>query len=148
LRQGTVAVVVAANLLRHLKDPVAALREWQGLVGPTGQLWILEDEPALDGSPGSLYRDLQAFLSRVVPGRRALQPRSAFRDLVAADRRWRLGRLRNRQRPEDLPALIDWLSGHATAGDEQAGALAARLREEGLDYGEYWWGRWAREEAA
>ena len=75
LRGGGCGILVAANLLRHLPEPASAVAAWRRALRPDGVLWILEDEPAADEGPGSLYRDLQGWLLRHGPsGRGPLLP--------------------------------------------------------------------------
>ena len=147
LHPGSAGAVIMGNTYRHLDDGPAALARWREAMRGDGCLWILEDEPAGDGRPGALYRDLQRLLDDLVPLRRGtLLPLAAFRHSLSSERGWSFGLERNRETPADLAALIAGLEFHG--GTVPAAArMAAALRVEGLDYGHYWWARWSSEES-
>lgn len=145
LRSASVAVLVMGNLYRYLDDGGARLRRWRDALQPGGVIWILEDEPAADGEPGALYRDLQAYLDTLVHDRRgALLPLDRFRAGLDSTRGWTFGRERNTETMEESGPLLAGLDLHASKSPAAA-RIAAAIRADGLDYGHYWWARWAPE---
>jgi SAM-dependent methyltransferase len=150
-RPGTFAMVVAANLLRHLwrwLDPTCGPTAWRDLLAPGGSLYVFEDEPASAPCAARNFRDLQTFLAGVHELQRGpLLPSGTF---AAARRRWRWpgawqdGRAPNAW-PADPQAVLALLAGERL----EAGAPADRLRQaiarDGLSYGSYWWTRWREE---
>lgn len=152
LREGSVALLVAANLLRQLwplPGRAAVPADWQRCLAPGGRLWVFEDEPTARPASARNYRDLQAFLARLdVWSRRPLLARAEFLRCLgggpAADR-WRCDAAANAERPGDLGPL---LAGLESGGDEGEGRrLAAAIRRHGLAYGDFWWARWQGEAA-
>lgn len=152
LRSGF-ALVVAANLLRHVWATVASEgpRAWQDLIAPGGSLWILEDEPCERPPAARNYRDLQDLLADLQPGRHGrLLPRATF---DAARRRWPgsgawASGVAENVWPADAPAVVAMLD----AGRPEATGRVARLRDAlsrtGLSYGRYWWACWRPEGGA
>jgi len=144
LRAGAWDVVVLANLLRHL--PEAAIRaelwySWLDLLGADGDLFILEDEPAVGPGPAWNYMRLQALLAEL-PGRGPLLPLVEFR------RRCRRGPVRiaaaglqaNRY-PLDATAVGDMLADGTPPRGSAAAKLAADIARDGIALGSYWWAR-------
>ncbi|MHB8079379.1 MAG: class I SAM-dependent methyltransferase, partial [Candidatus Krumholzibacteriia bacterium] len=73
LPDGSVALLVAANLLRHLwtsRGPLAVPAAWQRCLAPDGRLWIFEDEPVSQPPAARHYREAMTLLARLDPGRR------------------------------------------------------------------------------
>ena len=102
---GACDLVVASNLVRHLLAVTGHLRflgSWLALLKPGGSLFVFEDEPATEEGPAGNYRDLQEFLSRLVPEARGpLLARRDFLDRAAAahpDVIWEHDLVRNLQR--------------------------------------------------
>jgi len=149
LRDGGCGLLVAANLLRHLPHPAAAVAAWRRALRPDGVLWILEDEPAAAAGPGGLYRDLQGWLVRHgPPGRGALLPQRRARELLDDGPGWRWGGFVNQEALRDPAALLAGLRAAAAGGDAAAAVLADRLERESFAYGEAWWARWQQEAVA
>lgn len=148
LRRGGCGVLVAANLLRHLPEPRAAVDAWREALRPDGRLWILEDEPAAGDGPGALYRDLQAYLQRRDPLRRGpLMAREQMESFVTGEAGWSWGSFRNREPLRDPAPLKIALATAAVGGDTAAAGLLERLEHEPFTYGDAWWARWSREDA-
>ncbi len=146
LSPGSVPVLVAANLLRHLAfdRPEAVPGSWIGLLRPGGVLWIFEDEPG-DATPGAAnYKDLQSWLARLVPGRSPLLSLTSFRDGFApgADDGWSFGLAAN-EYPASVDGALAVLEPDFGDVEGEAGRLADRIRAHGLSYGQYWWARYA-----
>jgi len=151
LKPGSVQFLVAANLLRHLWPlptlaPVPAA--WLNCLAPGARLYILEDEPAGDPPAARNYRDLQAFLARVVlSGRGPLLPRMAFEAALAeapASRhpgRWILASQENRW-PVNTKAVLTMLAGDKERSAGDADRLMRSITRHGLSYGTYWWACW------
>jgi SAM-dependent methyltransferase len=153
LRRGTVDLLLAANVIRHLgfprsNRPVPAV--WHDLVAPGGCLYVFEDSPE-SGTPAlNNYRDLQTYLARVAPElRRPLVPRARFATACRRERSapaWRFGRERNTW-PCDIEVVLQLLAGVREEPASPAGEgreLRDRIARDGLDYGYYWWARWER----
>lgn len=146
------AVVVAANLLRHVWREVAAEGPvaWRQLVAPGGALWILEDEPVSEPAPARHYRDLQDLLSRLDPeGRGPLLTSRRFearRKTWSWPGLWLSGVAENRW-PVDSAGVSAWLAKGVQRPGGEAGRLADGIRRDGLAYGRYWWSRWSEEAA-
>ncbi len=150
--RGRFAVVVAANLLRHLWTRVGGdgPRVWAELVAPGGALWILEDQPALASDPSRHYADLQALLARLDPAGRG--PLRSLQEFRRRRRRWRWGgswqdgELDNGW-PLDAGRVVAWLD----SGLPDRGGEVARLRDgiarDGIACGRAWWARWQPEVA-
>lgn len=155
LADGSVALLVAANLLRHLwsaRGGEALPEAWHRCLAPDGRLWIFEDEPVSRPPAARHYRDAMTLLARLDPqGRRPLLSLGQFLGrLDAAGRRngWQHGMAGNEMTIDAPEALAVLLAGEG--GDTRApGArLAAAIRRDGLSYGPYWWARWTREGTA
>ena len=153
LRSGTMDLVVAANLFRHIfpADPRAGfLDHWRRLLRPGGALFLFEDEPA--GFPAAVrnYRRVQEFLNRLLPAVRGpLLARAGFERLLGSGRwgtDWVLGSGRNELEP-DLEAVRGLLfSGHPSPEGEASRLLRA-LEQDGLAYGDFWWACWRADPA-
>jgi SAM-dependent methyltransferase len=152
LGEGSVGLLICANLLRHLWPPPGGRvvpDDWRRCLRAGGALFILEDEPRSRPAAVRHYRDLQAFLARVDPGgRRPLLPRQRFEARLARSGErggWRTGAGRNRY-PADRRAAAALLRGTGTGtrdgGEGEAARLARAIARDGLDYGEYWWACW------
>lgn len=145
VRQGSCDLVLAANLVRHLRPAHPALdflAAWRDLVAPGGWLFILEDEPTPRPRGAVRYRQLQDFLARVMPsGRGPLIGLGAFRDTLSGHglaEGWTFGGAVNRY-PLDAGPVVDMLRGADLDPDGQAARLAADIAKDGLDPGRYWW---------
>jgi hypothetical protein len=146
VRARSLDLVVIPNLLRHMlpvEAGVGFLGRWLELLKPGGSLYIFEDEPG-DDSPGEAnYRDLQVFLSRLLPESRGpLVPLEKFRTNSAAflDRAaWEFGKVRNRQAIAAEPVLE--MLGHQYEPGGEVGRLVKNIGAHGLDPGYYWWAR-------
>jgi len=155
LRDGSVALLVAANLLRHLwpaRGPAAVPEAWRRCLAPDGRLWIFEDEPVSSPPVARHYREAMTLLARLDPGRRrALLPLGRFlARLDAGGRRegWRHGMAANEAvvaAPEALARLVGGQGGGPAAPGPR---LAAAIRRDGISYGPYWWARWTGEAQA
>jgi SAM-dependent methyltransferase len=135
---GACDLVVASNLVRHLLAVTGGLRflgSWLALLKPGGSLFVFEDEPAMEEGPAGNYRDLQDFLSRLVPEARGpLLARRDFLGLAAGDHpdlRWEHGLVRNLHGLDSAP-ILDLL---------EPGPLKRAIESEGVDPGHYWWAR-------
>jgi SAM-dependent methyltransferase len=145
LREGSLDLLLAGNLVRHLvpaRPDLGFLAGWLALLRPGGSLFILEDEPASRPGPAANHRDLQAFLARLWPtGRGPLLSRTAFlrrlpiryQSLLAdggvGDNRW----------PQDADAAVAMLERGAPAPGDEAARLAAAIAAGGLACGRQWW---------
>ncbi len=155
LADGSLGLLVAANLLRHLwspRGPEAVPEDWLRCIAPDGRLWIFEDEPVSRPPAARHYRDAMTLLARLDPGgRRPLLPLGRFlARLDAAGRRdgWRHGMAVNATPAAAPGALAELLAGQGGGPEAPGVRLAAAIRREGLSYGPYWWARWSREESA
>jgi SAM-dependent methyltransferase len=147
LLPGSLDLVIAANLVRHLLPAQPAcgfLSLWLSLLKPGGAVFILEDEPTANPPSAARYRDLQAFLARLSPGARGpLVSGKAFRRKlppVLAARVDACGSAANAW-PQDAGAVVAMLrAGAPTAGGEAA-RLADAISADGLSCGRQWWCR-------
>jgi SAM-dependent methyltransferase len=150
---GRFAIVVAANLLRHVWPQVAGCGPvpWQELVAPGGCLWILEDEPL--GRPPAVrnYRDLQTMLAQLLPTERApLLAAAAFRRRRRSWRwpgGWHDGEEENRW-PLAAAPVVAWLQAGRPRPGGEVDRLLAAIRRDGLSCGRCWWTRWQPQEAS
>ncbi len=152
LGEGTVDLLIAANLLRHVWPPPrgeAVPAEWLRCLAAGGKLYIFEDEPTARPRAARNYRDLQDFLAAVDPAtRRPLLPRARFLARAAPGRtgsRWEWGVHPNLQPVRSPDSVIAWLRGGGGEAEGQAQRLAAAIARHGLAYGDYWWACWTAE---
>lgn len=147
LRPGSVAILAAANVLRHLAPgrPPAVPLSWPESLRPDGVLWIFEDQPDGATAAAANYRDLQSWLAAVVPGRAPLLPvddfRAAQRDATGLAG-WEFG-LQANSYPARAGAAIDLLTPARGEPEGAARRLIDGIRADGLEYGEFWWARYA-----
>jgi SAM-dependent methyltransferase len=143
---GSLDLLLVPNLLRHLvpKDPgLGFLARWLDFLKPGGSLFIFEDEPATEPAGAAHYRDLQEFLSRLMPESRGpLLPLADFMARIAAPRfscNWEFGMIRNTQNldADVVQAFLDPGTGHRG----ESGRLRIGIDRDGLDPGDYWWAR-------
>jgi SAM-dependent methyltransferase len=153
LGHGRIALIVAGNLLRHLwplPQHAPVPDGWRGALAPGGCLYLFEDEPVARPAAARHYRDLQAFLARLVPeSRRPLLALADFRQACAADRAaagWSFGTAANRW-PVNRRDVLAWLEQPGLSDDGEAARLVGCIRADGIGYGTYWWARWCDEEA-
>ena len=138
ISMGACDLVVASNLVRHLLAVAGNLRfleSWLDLLKPGGSLFVFEDEPAVGDGPAGNYRDLQEFLSRLVPEARG--PLLARRDFLGLatvehpDVTWEHGLARN----------LHGLDGSAIMDLLEPGPLKRAIEAGGVDPGHFWWAR-------
>ncbi|MDX2474203.1 MAG: methyltransferase domain-containing protein [Candidatus Krumholzibacteria bacterium] len=145
IRPGSLKILVAANLVRHIA-PRQRLGEfvlaWRRLLKPDGQLFIFEDEPSQAPPAERNFRDLQAFLAQMMPESRGpLMSLERFRQTVGAEAKregWNFGFQRNEE-TLNATEVMRFLSAGAGA---QVGAVAKLVRaigRDGLDPGQFWW---------
>ncbi len=139
-------LLVVPNLLRHMIPALADfsfLGRWLDLLKPGGSLFIFEDEPGTASRGEINYRDLQAFLARLMPESRGpLIPLEEFKTRSSSFQKaavWEFGLVRNRHTIAAAPVL-DMLGPGVAAGGETA-LLARNIGRDGLDPGHYWWAR-------
>ncbi len=143
------ALVMAANLLRHLTNPHSVLTLWRSLLVPGGILWLFEDEPAANGEPGALYRDLQQYLRQLNPrGRGPLWPRARFEAMIVDEPGWLVESFTNEEQLQDKASLLSLLDQMADHGGAEAARLAADLRRGPFSYGRTWCARWTERAGA
>ena len=155
LADGSVDVLVAGNLLRHIwplshDSPVPS--GWQCCLATEGRLYVFEDEPADTPLAVRHYRDLLIFLTRFSGvGRRPLLPRRTFEAALATGPQrsgcWRLGWQDNHW-PVDIAAIQGLLRGNGRKLTGEAQRLASAIDRDGLSYGIYWWACWIPEAVA
>lgn len=141
---GSLDVLVVPNLLRHLIPAGGGLKfmaGWLDLLKPGGSLFIFEDEPATEPAGALHYRDLQEFLSRLMPESRGpllsladFKVRMAHESLSCV---WKFGLLRNTQ-TLDAEAVLGFLDPGADSSGEP-GRLRTAIGRDGLDCGDFWW---------
>ena len=153
VRSGSVAIVVAPNLVRHLaprRELGQWVASWRALLKPGGRLYVFEDAPTGDAPAHRNFRDLQAFLARLLPeSRGALLPRSRFRELVAEalpGAEWSWGEQANDSRI-DAGEVMRMLGAGQGAADGPVAGMIRRIGRDGVAPGRYWWGSVAAEEA-
>lgn len=141
---GTLDLLLAPNLCRHLAsaDPsLGFLARWLEILKPGGSLFIFEDEP--DDTPAGVarYRDLQVFLSRLMPESRGpLLPLVEFKTRVSAlefPADWNFGLVRNLQTID--PAVVLEMLGQGGEPEGESGRLMRAIGSDGLDPGCFWW---------
>jgi len=155
LADGSIALLVCANLLRHLwsaRGPEAVPEGWRRCLAPDGCLWIFEDEPVSSPPAARNYREAMTLLARLDPeGRRPLLSLGGFLarlDDAGLREGWRHGMAVNESRVEDPEALARLLAGRGGGPEAPGVRLAAAIRRDGISYGPFWWARWSREAAA
>ena len=147
VRAGSVSVLVAANLVRHLtpRHHLAKwVAHWRGLLKPGGALFLFEDEPSQATIGTRNFRDLQAFLARLMPETRGpLLSLARFREMVVAPEepaQWTFGRQRN-QETISATEVVRFLSGGQGTPTGPVAGLIRSIGRDGLDPGEFWWAR-------
>jgi len=143
---GSLDLLLVPNLLRHLvtTDPALGfLAGWLDLLKPRGSLFIFEDEPVTEPAGAARYRDLQEFLSRLMPESRGpLLSLVDFQARAAAPCffcNWEFGLIRNTQ-TIDTEVVLGFLDpGAASSGESDR--LRTGIERDGLDPGNYWWAR-------
>jgi SAM-dependent methyltransferase len=147
LRLGSLDLIIAANLVRHLlpaQPTFGFLTIWLSLLKPGGAVLILEDEPTSNPRAAARYRDLQTFLARLCPAERGpLVSGKAFRRKLPPSLAARVdcfGTAANAW-PQNADAVVAMLrAGAPTAGGEAA-RLADAISADGLSCGRQWWCR-------
>ena len=143
---GSLDLLLAPNLLKHLlpTDPALGfLSGWMKMLKPGGSLFIFEDDPR--GIPAGVahYRDLQEFLSRLMPESRGpLLPLADFKtrvSILGLTASWDFGLVRNRQ-TIDAEAVLAFL-GQGGEPVGEPGRLMKGIGRDGLDPGYFWWAR-------
>jgi SAM-dependent methyltransferase len=147
LAAGSLDLVVASNLVRHLAvrhEGLPFLDTWLGLLQPGGSLYIFEDEPGDSPAGTANFRDLHAFLARLMPVTRGpLLPLDKFRaavDRSACPACWDYGRVKNEYQL-DAGAAMRMLRGQGATPQGEASRLIRAIGRRGLDAGWYWWAR-------
>lgn len=147
LRRQSLDLVIAANLVRHLlpqQPTLDFLETWLSLLKPGGAVFILEDEPTTMQPAAARYRDLQAFLSRLLPGERGpLVSLASFGRRLPPELRRRVDAtgIAANEWPQDGGVAVAMLrSGRPPAGSEAA-RLADAISADGLACGRMWWCR-------
>jgi len=147
LRAGSLSVLVAANLVRHLtpRHHLAKwVAHWRGLLKPGGALFLFEDEPSQATIGARNFRDLQAFLAQLMPETRGpLLSLARFREMVVAPEEtahWTIGRQRN-QETISATEVVRFLSGGQGTPTGPVAGLIRSIGRDGLDPGEFWWAR-------
>ncbi len=147
LRVGSLSILVAANLVRHLtpRHHLAQwVSRWRGLLKPGGALFIFEDEPSQRTNATRNFRDLQAFLARLMPETRGpLMPLARFRESVVTAEdaaAWTFGRQRNRE-TISATEVVRFLSGGQGTPTGPVAGLIRSIGRDGLDPGDFWWAR-------
>jgi len=155
LRPGSLAVLVAANLVRHLVprhrlgDIIAG---WRRLLKPGGALFIFEDEPGRATPAERNFCDLQAFLAQLLPESRGpLLALSRFRKVVgdeADPTPWTFGFQQHKDEPLNATEVMRFLSaGEGTPTGAVAGLIRS-IGRDGLTPGRYWWAQVGHGETA
>ncbi len=147
VRQRSLAVVVAANLVRHLRPRQRLgewLESWRRLLRPDGALYILEDDPDPTVPAQRNFRDLQRFLARLLPeSRGTLLGLNRFRESVASGEAaagWTFGYQQNGVGvdPTEVLRLLSAGQGRVTGAEA---ALSEAISRDGIAPGRYWWAR-------
>lgn len=148
LREGSVDVLVAGNLVRHLLpgDPEARFLEgWARTLKPGGALFVLEDRPTARNRPQQNYLAFQEFLGELAEGRRG--PLLEVQDFL--DRQGCLlpgGQWSQGHRPNDwtvdISAVLHLLRGQGPTPQGEVAKLIKSLQLDGLQYSDYWWASW------
>ena len=143
---GSLDLLLAPNLLKHLvpADPALGfLSGWMKMLKPGGSLFIFEDDPRDFPAGVAHYRDLQEFLSRLMPESRGpLMPLKVFRarvSILGFAACWDFGLVRNRQTIDAEAALAFLGQGREPMGEP--GRLMKNISRDGLDPGYFWWAR-------
>jgi len=143
---GSLDFLLAPNLLKHLvpADPALVfLTGWLELLKPGGSLFIFEDDRRDAPAGVANFRDLQEFLSRLMPESRGpLLPLEDFKGRVAvlgSVACWDFGLVRNRQ-AIDAAAVLEFL-GQGGKPTGEPGRLMEAISRDGLDPGYFWWAR-------
>ncbi len=144
LKPGSVSVLVAANLVRHLVPRHKLgqyVASWRALLKPGGSLFIFEDEPSQATRPERNFRDLQAFLAQLMPESRGpLMPLKRFQQLVTVEPAdgWSFGQQFNHE-TIDAAAVVEFLSGGDGVASGLVGGLIKSIGRDGLAPGHFWW---------
>ncbi len=148
---GRADLLVAANLVRHLlpQDPGADfLGSWFRTLRRDGVIYILEDLPDCGTPARCNYFDLQAQMALIVGvGRGGLLSPDDFVGLTRgvlpeASIQW--GVCPNQRQPDPL-VVLEFLAGQGGRPTGKIRKLMSSIQRHGLDYGDYWWLRIARE---
>ncbi len=145
LRPGSIDLLVAANLVRHLvpRHRLAEfIRHWRSLLKPAGALFIFEDEPSQATPAERNFGDLQAFLAQLMPeSRGSLLALSRFRKMIAEDADvtpWTFGFQRNEETLEATEVMRFLGAGEGTPTGPVARLIRA-IGRDGVAPGRYWW---------
>jgi SAM-dependent methyltransferase len=137
---GSLGVVLAANLLRHLdtQERANVVRQCAESLAPGGRLVLLEDLPKGRNESEENYRRVLELLAAADPQRGAaisLDPTVASPPAgleLALDLN-----CENQERPKDVGLPLRWLAARGYAGSTRLRALEAAVREHGMSYGLY-----------
>jgi len=144
LKPGSLSVLVAANLIRHLVPRHKLgqyVKMWRGLLKPGGSLFIFEDEPSQATGPQRNFRDLQAFLAQLMPESRGpLMSLKRFQQLLEAEKldHWTFGSQINHE-TIDATTVVRFLGGGQGVPTGQVAGLIKSIGRDGLAPGNYWW---------
>ncbi|MCB1183048.1 methyltransferase domain-containing protein [bacterium] len=152
LRPGTLAVVAAPNLVRHLVPRRGLgpwVAEWRRLLKPGGRLYVFEDAPDVRVPAQRHFRDVQDFLAQLAPTARGpLLGRERFLDLTAAAvprQAWQTGYCPNEATIDAGEVMRMLGSGRGGAGGPVA-ALIRGIGRDGIAPGRCWWAMCEAEE--
>ena len=145
LKPGSVSLLIAANLVRHLVPRHRLgdyISQWRGLLKPGGSLVIFEDEPSQATRQVRNFGDLQDFLAQLMPESRGpLMPLKRFKELVDCDNdgeSWTFG-IEHNQETINATEVVRFLAGGAGVPTGTVAGLIKSIGRDGLAPGKYWW---------
>jgi SAM-dependent methyltransferase len=138
---GSLGLVVAGNLLRHLEEPARAgfLDQAGAVLASGGRLLLIEDEPEARDPAESNYRHALELLKYADPARGGVLDL----DGVLATRPDSLARLvvdvsvDNEESIDDASAPLRWLSSRGFADQPGFRELSDAVARDGMSYGRY-----------
>ncbi|MFT7699829.1 MAG: hypothetical protein ACI8S7_001662, partial [Candidatus Krumholzibacteriia bacterium] len=147
IKPSSMSLVVAANLVRHITPRhrlLEYLTAWRSLLKPGGLLYLFEDEPSASLPAERNFRDLQEFLSRLMPESRGpLMSLDRFKSLLSESpdaANWTFGCQANEVTIDATTVVRFLAAGQGSPTGKQATLLRA-IGRDGVSPGRYWYAR-------
>jgi len=146
-KSGSISLLVAANLVRHLTPRYRLLEriaDWRNLLSQDGALYLFEDEPSASLPAEKNFRDLQDFLARLMPeSRGSLLSLDRFQRLLAETPdvgAWKFG-CQSNDVTIDATAVVRFLAAGEGRHTGKEAALIRAIGRDGVSPGRFWWAR-------
>lgn len=147
IRPGSISLLIAANLARHLTPRHRLLEHimsWRKLLQPDGILYLFEDEPSASLPAERNFRELQDFLARLMPESRGpLISLNRFKKMIAKSSdlaEWQFGCQTN-EVTIDATSVVRFLAAGRGSPTGREAALLRAIGRDGVSPGRFWWAR-------